>query len=330
MQRRRTAASKKPRADSSSSSAPPQVDAQSQDQAPEISAKPVKSTSPGRKRVPRKTKIIASKEGCSPSPGAPDQAQGGRLLREDRPAQAGGDLAATHSTAGKSKKPPGRRKALVKVAPVSEGNEHKHWAGKSGPGTAGHSLASVLSRAAGSPSQELLHLGGLAGRPLESSLAKAEVVSPITEEHSSKRSIVSHISSPAKSAAGGAAAARAGQSWAESVQDAWCYVVSSPEQSMHASPQLAACLFPPRDSCPDSLGNWDSCSKDVQPHSAHLAKVCAEPHTADTCRSGDACLTASAPGLLKILLRKHIYKAPAAFSSSARACLRSGLISPIA
>ena len=277
MQCRRTAASKKPRANASSSSAAPEVDAQTQGPVPETSAKPIKSSGPGRKRAPRKTKVVATAEGCSPSAGAPDQAQDGRLLQEDRPAQAGGDLAAAHSTAGKSKKPPGRRKPLVRVAPVPEGNEAKHQAGEPEPSTAGHSSASGLSKAESTSSRELLQLGEMAGKPFESSLFKANELSPITEEQCSQRGIVSHISSPADGMAGGATATRAGQSWAEPVQDAWCYLVSSPEHSMQASPQLAACLSPPRDFYPQSLENLDSCSKEVRLQSSGLAKVCAEP-----------------------------------------------------
>ena len=272
---RRIIASKKPRAKSSSSGAAPEADAQTQDEAPETSATPAKkSSSVGRRRTTKKEQVVAAAKGSSRSMSAPDEA---RSDKDDTTAEAGGDSPTARSIAAKAKKPPRRRKALVRVAPDLEDTDAGQSANASEPSAAGHSSASTLRKAAGSSSQGLQHCKALAGEPFASSLCNGDDLSPITEEQSSQRSVMCHVSSRADGVAGGATAAQAGQPWALPVQDAWCYIASSPELSVQASPQLTACLSPGRDSHARAHGNVDSCSKATQMHSSGMAKVSARP-----------------------------------------------------
>ncbi len=277
---RRITASKKPRAKSSSSSgAAPEVDAQTQDQAPETSAKPVKSSTTGRRRATKKAQAVAG-EGASQlaisSPDEDDSHKGSKLLQDNRTAETGGNPAAARSTAATARKPPRRRKALVRVAPVLEDSDAGGQVNVTEPSATGHSSAKA-SKDAGSSSQSSQHCKALAGEPFASSLCNGDDLSPITEEPSSQRSVMRHVSSPADDVAGDATAAQAGQPWALPVQDAWCYIASSPELSMQASPQLAACLSSPRDSHAEAYGNVDSSRNATQMHTSGVAKVLARP-----------------------------------------------------
>ena len=273
MQCRRGAASRKPRASSSGSRAP-EVDAQSQGQAAETSTKPKRSGG-GRRRATSKEQVVAPKEACSQSAAAPDQAdidQGSRQLQDEALVQAGDDRKAAHSTAVKAKKPPRRRKALVKVAPVTVDTD----AGPPiRPSTASHSSAREFSEAAVRSSKVPQHGKALAGEHFVSSLCSGDELSPITEVQSSQRSAVCHASSTADEVAGGPTAAQAGQSWALPAQDACCYIASSPELSTEASPELATCRSSPCDPhfSTQCIGKLDSSSKGLQMQPSDLAKV---------------------------------------------------------
>ena len=296
---RRITASKKPHAKSSSSGAAPEDDGQTQSQAPETPTKPAKSSNVGRRRVTRKAQLVAAVEGSSQPVGTPDEANTdkvSRLLQDDRSAEAGGDSAAARSTVAKARKSPRRRKALVRVAPVLEDSVAGHQATLSDPSTTGHSSASKSSKAAGSSSKGSQHCKALDAEPFASSLCSGAELSPITEEQISQRSVTRQVSSPADDMAGGAAAARAGQPWALPAQDAWCYIASSPELSVQASPQLAACLSSPRDSHTEVHRNIDGSSKAAQMQTSGVAKVSARPRRTilnSACHSRCCCVDVS-------------------------------------
>ena len=265
----------------------------------------MKSSGGGRRRARRKDQLAAAEEGSSQSAGVPVQAgddHGGGPLQDDRSAQACDDSAAANGTAAKPKKAPRRRRALVKVAPAPACVEAAHRAGGPGTSTAGHGSASGKSKGgqtADSSSRTLLQSRALAEEPLMSSLRSAEQLSPITEGQSSHRTAVGHVCSPASEVAEGATglhALCAEQPWTAPAEDAWCYIGSSPEHSMQASPQLAACLSSARGSPAFLPGNLDSSSRQAHAHSPGVAQVHADLSTVSCCHLSTnlICLTTSA------------------------------------
>jgi len=208
----------------------------------------------------------------------------GRLLQDDKSAHVGNDSDAVDSTLAKSKELPRRRKALVRVAPPAESTATGQQAELVDTSRESRKASKGISKAARSSSCEAVDSQTLSTQPL--SVQHGNELSPITEERVSPCSDVLHLSSPANEVAEIHEAAQSGQPWAVPVEDAWCYTASSPQQSMHGSPQQAARLPSSRHSSAQFQEHTESSSKDVLMHSSskvrarasqtawHLARRC--------------------------------------------------------
>ena len=243
---RRVTACKKPRAKGHSSSAALEDKSEHLGQEPVTSAKALKGSTSGRRRAPRKVPAKAAVDNSSQSAGVPAQAdsdQDGGLAQDNVLTVAGVNPAAASDQAAKPKRAPRRRRALAKVAPVSQGSEVEQQIGRPEASKTTCRSASSLSEAPGTSPQGLLQSRALSGGAFASSHCNADGLRPIAVEPRSRRSVACHVSSAASEGLGGTAAAYAGQPWAAPDQDAWCYITSSPELSMQPSPQLAAHLI---------------------------------------------------------------------------------------
>ena len=130
-----------------------------------------------------------------------------------------GPAAASQPTLGsaksKARKPPGRRKALAKVAPPAESSEDALDAGKAGAASHGAHVSTEPGEDQGIP----LHAGSSAGRHLAASQG-----------------------------------ASSEQCWMAPAEDAWCYIASSPEPcGVQESPQPGAVRLSPQQQDPAGL-----------------------------------------------------------------------------
>jgi len=197
----------------------------------------------------------------------------GRLLQNDKSAHVGNDSDAVDSTVAKSKKLPRRRKALVRVAPNAESTATGQQAELVDTSRASQKASQGISKAARSSSCASVDSQTLSTQPL--SVQHGNELSAITEERVSPCSDVLHLSSPSNEVAEFHEAAHSGQHWAVPVEDAWCYTPSSPERSMHGSPQQAAHVPSPKHSSAQLQEHTESSSKDVPMHSSNKVGLCA-------------------------------------------------------
>ena len=128
------------------------------------------------------------------------------------PGPAAASQPALGSAKPKAEKPPGRRKALAKVAPPAESSEDALDTGKVGAATHGAGLSTEPGEGNGIP----LHASSSAGRHL----AASQGASPE-------------------------------QCWMAPAEDAWCYIASSPEPfGVQESPQPGAVPLSPQQQDP--------------------------------------------------------------------------------
>ena len=157
-------------------------------------------------------------------------------------------VAAADSAAARHPKPRGRRKALVKIHtdPDAGGEAHSSSPIRDILNTA----SALLSSSAGVPA-----VAGSSRRPRKGSqphargitsgsFCLADELSPISEEARSNLASPQQLGSPADEVASGGA--RSGQPWVEPVEDAWCYIASSPQPSPGAFPHHADSIPSPR------------------------------------------------------------------------------------
>ena len=231
---RRAAAPNKPRSKAGSSSVTSCKGAVKPSEQPESDAltEPKCGRGGRRKRAPKQGDIAKSLK-------TPAQASGQR----ESPA-----VPAAEPATARSLKPRSRRKALVKIHTDPDASNEAH---PSSPSRDILTTASApLSSSAGVPA-----VAGSSRRPRKGSQPHARSIrsgsfcladepTRISEEAGSNLASPQQLGSPAYGVA--SRSARSRQPWVEPVEDAWCYIASSPEPSPGAFPHHADSIPSPR------------------------------------------------------------------------------------
>ena len=135
----------------------------------------------------------------------------------------------------KARKPPGRRKALARVAAPSESSEDMLDMDKAGAASPGALLSPEPADDQGMP----LHANSSAGRHLAASQGAG------SEHH-----------------------------WMAPAEDAWCYIASSPKPpSVHGSPQPGALPLSTQQQFPAGLAGGAGDASKATPHVCSMKKV---------------------------------------------------------